>query len=248
MALRARSKAVEESLLAQAAEALRRGTYGPAGAAEGRAIMHCPDFPAYWVDIDGERVVGDSMPDIQARARAYLRRREIAMGDAEMQMSKKRGLTLLQYRADTDKRIQALEDGVKGLAGALDDVRAEVASAQSEASEKIGSLENSLENCLNTAFSKIATLEDEEKSNRRHIERRREEIESAEQTASDRLLELEARVASLEKLDREREAKYEAAKATVSELCDLVDTMRLELDLATRPWWRKIAERIFGAE
>ena len=83
MALRARSKAVEQSLRQQAAEALRRGTYGPAGAAEGRAIMHCPDFPAYWVDIDGERVVGDSMPDIQARARAYLRRREIAMVDAD---------------------------------------------------------------------------------------------------------------------------------------------------------------------
>lgn len=130
------------------------------------------------------------------------------MGD-DMQISKKRGLTLLQYRADTDKRIQALEDGLKGLVGALDDVRAEVASATAEQAEK---------------------------------------LESAEQTASDRIIELEARAASLEKLDRDREAKYERAKATVGELCDLVDVMRLELDLATRPWWRKLADRIFGAE
>lgn len=74
MALKARSKAMEESLRDQAAEAVRRGTYGPQGAVEGRAIMHCPDFPAYWVDIGGERVVGDSLADIMARARAYLRR------------------------------------------------------------------------------------------------------------------------------------------------------------------------------
>lgn len=120
--------------------------------------------------------MGDSLADIMARARAHLRRKEMKVGDAEMQMKAKRGLTLLQYRADTDKRIQAIEAALAGLTGALDDIRAEIASAKAEQAEKLENVEGGLVNCLGTAFSKISALEVEEKTDRRNIERNREKL------------------------------------------------------------------------
>lgn len=225
----------DKRLLAQAEAAIKAGRFECVGALLQRQVLHSKDSPAYWLDLDGRRVVADSFSNLRRRALALeSRRKNEHENEQDAETMQQKGLTRPQMHQQMLDRITALEkalaDSKRQAQMERDILRADAAKSRA----KVKALEAVI-------FGSQPRGEFDPPDNVTDLLERMTAAEHALSCERGTLLYFMAKTQDKDRATfRVAEARLDKAIREMARLTtESVSLIRERLDALERPWWKR---------